>query len=375
MGYPLATVTLAPWLYFQGNRVRRNTPQLTEAAGERSGTVGNGSPLKLLIVGDSAAAGVGVSHQSQALSGKLVDELKQSHKLTWRLIAKTGRKLSHVLHQIEIAEGDNYDIVVISVGVNDVTAGTSPRLWRRQLLQLLNLIDVRFSPTQIILPMIPPMDRFPALPQPLRWYMGLRTRRLNTVSQNLIANHSSRIFLDINLPLTPDFMAADGFHPNQAANQLWASHIIATIKQSPPITKVQKRLAACAIFVRDGRVLLGHRSPNLNYYPDVWDLIGGHVKSHETPEQALRREAEEEIGCIPSHYRFLRSAQEPNPEQHGPGEFYFFVVTAWKGPEPQIRNREHDRLKWFTLDEVHQIKLADSAYLEILANIDELKSN
>ncbi|KAB0649370.1 SGNH/GDSL hydrolase family protein, partial [Burkholderia diffusa] len=61
MGYPLATAALGPLLLMQGRRVRRVTPRLAEAAGPRDGTAGDGPPLRVLVLGDSAAAGVGVA--------------------------------------------------------------------------------------------------------------------------------------------------------------------------------------------------------------------------------------------------------------------------------------------------------------------------
>jgi hypothetical protein len=66
MGYHLVTATLGPLLLLQGRHVRRVTPRLAEAVGPRDGTAGNGPPLRLLIVGDSAAAGVGVPVQGRA---------------------------------------------------------------------------------------------------------------------------------------------------------------------------------------------------------------------------------------------------------------------------------------------------------------------
>ena len=39
--------------------------------------------------------------------------------------------------------------------------------------------------------------------------------------------------------------------------------------------------------IRDGKVLLVHRSPSARSYPDVWDLFGGHVDGCESLEEAL----------------------------------------------------------------------------------------
>ena len=48
--------------------------------------------------------------------------------------------------------------------------------------------------------------------------------------------------------------------------------------------------------VREGRVLLVHRSPNRRAYPDVWDLPGGHIETDESELGALTREMHEELG-------------------------------------------------------------------------------
>jgi len=50
-----------------------------------------------------------------------------------------------------------------------------------------------------------------------------------------------------------------------------------------------------AALVREGRVLLVHRSPSLRAYPGVWDLPGGHIEAGETELAALAREMHEEL--------------------------------------------------------------------------------
>ena len=69
MIYYLAMVLLAPVLVAQGIYVKRVTPRLSEPEGVRFGVFGAGPKMKLLIVGDSAAVGVGAATQHQALSG------------------------------------------------------------------------------------------------------------------------------------------------------------------------------------------------------------------------------------------------------------------------------------------------------------------
>jgi len=51
-----------------------------------------------------------------------------------------------------------------------------------------------------------------------------------------------------------------------------------------------------AILCRGDRVLLCHRHPDRSWYPDAWDLPGGHVEEGELPRHALLREMHEELG-------------------------------------------------------------------------------
>jgi 8-oxo-dGTP diphosphatase len=53
-----------------------------------------------------------------------------------------------------------------------------------------------------------------------------------------------------------------------------------------------------ALLVRPGGVLLCHRSADRTWYPDVWDVPGGHVDGGETPAAALVRELREELGVV-----------------------------------------------------------------------------
>jgi 8-oxo-dGTP diphosphatase len=135
------------------------------------------------------------------------------------------------------------------------------------------------------------------------------------------------------------------------------------------------RRCSCALFVRDGRLLLGRRSPVKQFYPDVWDLIGGHARPEETPEEALLREVEEEVGSIPTDFSLLEIAPEPNPEANGPCQYYVFLVRGWAGSEPFLRNAEHVALGWFTPSEARRLDLADPAYLELFARIEALQSH
>lgn len=111
---------------------------------------------------------------------------------------------------------------------------------------------------------------------------------------------------------------------------------------------------AVAVLVRDGRALLGHRHPDRRWYPDCWDLIGGHIEAGETPEEAVRRECREEIGVEIQEFRKLpMTVSDPNLDLSA------FLVTQWHGEPTNAAPDEHDDLAWFTADEIGHLTLAD----------------
>lgn len=230
MKHQLAAIGLAPLWIPQALYVRSITPRLPEPQGERFGTHGSGPAIRLLILGDSAAAGVGVATQSQALSGQLVSALGSDFQVSWKLIAKTGHKAKDVLTTLETLVPEPYDFVVTSIGVNDVTHGTGTRKWTDQQTQIVERLQSRFQSRCIILSGVPPMHLFPALPQPLRWYLGARARRLNRALSNIADGCKQCVFVSIDFPLEAAYMAADGFHPGAPAYALWAGHIAGIIR-------------------------------------------------------------------------------------------------------------------------------------------------
>ena len=111
------------------------------------------------------------------------------------------------------------------------------------------------------------------------------------------------------------------------------------------------RHVACAILVRDGQVLLGLRAAHRRWYPNFWDVIGGHLEPGETAEAALVREVQEEIGVTPQTFVPLDTLPEPLPELHGPAACHCFAVTRWSGGEPVMLGDEHAELRWFALED------------------------
>ncbi len=230
--HAVATVALGPVLLAQGRRVRRTVPVLPEAEGPREGDSGSGPLLRLLILGDSAAAGVGARTQDEALSGQLAVSLAPTFRLRWKLLAFTGATTTDMLDHLQGLPAEAFDVVVTSLGVNDVTGRVSLAAWRRAQQELIAVLQARFGARHILLSGLPPMHRFPALPQPLRWYVGSRARDFNRALASVAASRPGCEFLALGHEMMDtSAMAGDGFHPGPPIYALWAREATRRIVQ------------------------------------------------------------------------------------------------------------------------------------------------
>jgi len=173
-----------------------------------------------------------VDCQSRALSGRLVERLKPHFTLDWSLEATTGHTTKDVLALIEAMVAFKADIVITSLGVNDVTSSTMPKEWYGLQQQLIDQLQRKFSTQQVIMTPVPPMHLFPALPQPLRWCLGLKAKALNQQLVRLIQYNPNCRIVEPEFELDPSLMAKDGFHPGEKLYDQWAEILAESVLQS-----------------------------------------------------------------------------------------------------------------------------------------------
>ena len=103
---------------------------------EISGTIGpeDGEPLTLVVLGDSSVAGVGADAAEDTLTYGVAKALSDQYRVSLHALGVSGSRLNHVVvDQLPQVEGLDPDIVLVCVGTNDVTHGTTLREARRQL--------------------------------------------------------------------------------------------------------------------------------------------------------------------------------------------------------------------------------------------------
>lgn len=256
-------VLLAPVYLYQGRKVKRDTVRLPEPEGERHGHVQlrdstemvaseTTRTLSLIIVGDSAAAGVGSLTQQEALAGKLIPALQQQSVinaqfdvLNWSLQATTGHTSFDILRRLYVlpTPSQPVDIMVLSVGVNDTTSNVSTAKWQQQLEQIIAIAQRKFGVRELIFSSLPPMAQMPALPSPLNNFIGAKATKLDQVLQDVCANHNDVHYMAADFTLMAEkhangapidsaaMFASDGFHPSSLTYGYWAQQLAELIAQ------------------------------------------------------------------------------------------------------------------------------------------------
>lgn len=129
--------------------------------------------------------------------------------------------------------------------------------------------------------------------------------------------------------------------------------------KNAPKTTMGAHLGANAIITCDGKLLLEKRRDC-----DVWGLVGGGVKDHETEVQAMAREVYEELGIRATKERFRKLAVYGEPGRiaaYCDGSVWRMVIVVFAlelepGTELKI-SAESRELRFFTKEELRDIEV------------------
>ena len=209
---------------------------LPEAEGPREGRLaGEGPAIRVLVAGDSSAAGVGVTHQRHAVVGYLTSTLQRrvQRPVEWFLRARSG-VTTRQLHELLQAEPPPaVDVAVVVTGVNDVIDQVPSGRAVQHRAAIADWLLGHALARHVVFAPLPPIDRFPLLPQPLRRVLGTDARRHDDALARWASGRQNVSHLGIALDLSADTMAEDGFHPGEpvyrACGEALGSHIATTV--------------------------------------------------------------------------------------------------------------------------------------------------
>jgi lysophospholipase L1-like esterase len=176
--------------------------------------------MRLLILGDSAAAGYGARDPDETYGAFLAASLaaRLGRPVEMHCHAVVGAETTDLARQIDESGLTEVEATVIIVGVNDVTHGVRPGTAVRSLRAVVTRL--RANGSVVVVGTCPDLGTVRPIPQPLRQLARQRSRRL-AEAQAAATTEAGGTAVALGSLLGPEFAAApaelfgpDRYHPS-----------------------------------------------------------------------------------------------------------------------------------------------------------------
>jgi len=210
-------------------------PSLPEA-NDVVGTIGNGNKeIKLLSIGESSVAGVGVKSHYQSIVGFISKHLskRKGVKVRWEVLAKSGFTAQNVNTElIPLLKDEAPDLVVIGLGANDTFQTNHPLSWASEIKKLIQHIRIKYPKAPIVFMNMPPVRDFIVMGSLLHFFLGNLVDLFSIELKNIVAQHKNVFFNEKRISLEEfrsiggahykitDFFS-DGVHPSELTYKIW----------------------------------------------------------------------------------------------------------------------------------------------------------
>ena len=251
---------LLPVMYFQAKRLKKTIPKLPEAEGIEGHSTNFKSPekaLRMLTIGESTIAGVGVKTHQEGFTGTLANALGEQLgvAINWKVYARSGYTVKRVIHKIipKITE-NNMDLLVVGIGGNDAFTLNKPEKWKAEAKALISVLKERFPNAPIVFCSMPPIKEFPAFTSLIKSTVGNLVEILGEELQQVVNEfenvyyHNEIITLNswnekfgVNKSASSYF--SDGMHPSKFAYQTWGKDVAGRIMNEEALKNMLQQRA------------------------------------------------------------------------------------------------------------------------------------
>lgn len=202
---------------------------------ESSGWYGRGRPgpaIRIVLLGDSSAAGYGVDRVEDTPGAQLASGVatQANRRVHLRAFAKIGAKSSDLRAQIEAALPTDPDLAVILIGANDVTHTVLPSQSVQQLAE--GVRRLREAGCTVVVGTCPDLGTIKPIAPPLKQVARSWSRRLAAAQTIAVVEEGGRTVALASI-LGAEFAAApammfgpDQFHPSADGYRHLASVLI-----------------------------------------------------------------------------------------------------------------------------------------------------
>jgi len=198
--------------------------------------------LRLVLLGDSAAIGVGVEWLSETVGGQLARLLAEGTTETGERhvllssVGVAGSRSTDLATQVARALlGDKPDVAVILIGVNDATALRSPEESAEHLGAAVRRL--REAGVQVVVGTCPDLGAVRSIAQPLRQFTGWMGRRMSRAQHHAVVENDG-VVVDLAEETGAVFRADagtlcyDGFHPSADGYRVWAHALYPAVEEA-----------------------------------------------------------------------------------------------------------------------------------------------
>jgi lysophospholipase L1-like esterase len=225
----IVILPFSPFLYLQGQYVRRKVGVLPEADGDKKGKAGNGKNFaKLLVLGESTAAGVGARTHETGLAGNFARFLSEKigQPIEWQVIGKSGITVRGTINElVPQIPNEKFDYILLALCGNEVLKLRSPRTFRRDMCELIAILKEKNPQATFFLTNAPAVRLSPVLPFPIKCILGHLSAMHDANAREFTAE-MQKVYYFHQVSEVPEDFFADGIHPSERGYQVWAKAMI-----------------------------------------------------------------------------------------------------------------------------------------------------
>ncbi|GIJ28597.1 hypothetical protein Vqi01_37590 [Micromonospora qiuiae] len=218
-------------------------PELGLALRATIGRVG-APPVRLVLLGDSAALGVGVDRLGDTIGGQLAELLAEgpSGRLVHlSSVGVSGSRSTDLATQVARALlGERPDVAVILVGANDATSLRRPAEAAAYLGAAVHRLHQ--AGVEVVVGTCPDLGAVRAIAPPLRQVIGWVGRRIGRAQTSAVLDAGGTV-VDLAAETGPVFRADagtfchDGYHPSADGYRVWAHALLPAVAAAAAVTQ------------------------------------------------------------------------------------------------------------------------------------------
>jgi lysophospholipase L1-like esterase len=176
--------------------------------------------MRLCLLGDSIAAGVGSTRREDTLGPLLAQRLRAAgHDVELRVHAVAGARSADLAFQVRAAVASGVDVAVVVIGANDLTRFIPAHVGAQQLHDA--VAKLRLAGARVVVATAPDLSVVAHVPPALRDVVSAVSREYAQVQQQAVIR-AGGVVAHVERVVTPQFaadpslFAADRFHPSAA---------------------------------------------------------------------------------------------------------------------------------------------------------------